>query len=153
MNLTFIEGKKLHAFSCLALRLALAASFLSAVADRFGLWGPPGFSGVAWGDFANFLEYTAILNPWAPKVGVTALGWSATSLEVILGLFLIAGFQVRYTALASAALLLTFASAMAVFGGLKGPLDYSVFTASAAALLLALQDDVSPITEESSGSH
>jgi hypothetical protein len=32
-------------------RLPLAFSFLSAVADRFGLWGPFGTAGVAWGDF------------------------------------------------------------------------------------------------------
>jgi hypothetical protein len=39
-------------------RFALGASFLSAVADRFGLWGPYGAKNVARGDFAHFLEYT-----------------------------------------------------------------------------------------------
>ena len=39
-------------------RLALGASFLSAVADRFGLWGPYGAKNVSWGDFAHFVEYT-----------------------------------------------------------------------------------------------
>ena len=39
-------------------RLALKASFLSAVADRFGLWGPYGAKNVSWGNFAHFLEYT-----------------------------------------------------------------------------------------------
>jgi hypothetical protein len=33
------------------LRVALAFSFLSAVADRFGLWGQFGVDGVSWGDF------------------------------------------------------------------------------------------------------
>ena len=42
------------------LRLALAVSFLSAVADRFGLWGQFG-SGAAWGDFERFTAYTAQL--------------------------------------------------------------------------------------------
>src|SRR5689334_17930898 len=42
------------------LRVALAFSFLSAVADRFGLWGQFG-SGVAWGDFERFTAYTAQL--------------------------------------------------------------------------------------------
>ncbi len=37
---------------------ALAAGFLSAVADRFGLWGPTGTPGVAWGGFDPFLVYT-----------------------------------------------------------------------------------------------
>ena len=31
-------------------RLALGGTFLAAVADRFGLWGPPGTHNVAWGD-------------------------------------------------------------------------------------------------------
>src|SRR5260370_42004274 len=39
-------------------RFALGASFLSAVADRFGLWGPHGAKNVSWGDFAHFVEYT-----------------------------------------------------------------------------------------------
>ena len=39
-------------------RLALGASFLSAVADRFGLWGPYGAKNVSWGTFAHFVEYT-----------------------------------------------------------------------------------------------
>jgi hypothetical protein len=39
-------------------RFALGASFLSAVADRFGLWGPYGAKNVSWGNFAHFVEYT-----------------------------------------------------------------------------------------------
>src|SRR5262244_2402672 len=34
-------------------RFALGASFLSAVADRFGLWGPYGAKNVSWGNFAH----------------------------------------------------------------------------------------------------
>ena len=33
------------AVAAIFLRFALAAGFLSAVADRFGLWGPPGTPG------------------------------------------------------------------------------------------------------------
>lgn len=40
------------------------------------------------------------------------------------------------SALVSGVLLVLFGLAMAVFTGMKGPLDYSVFAASAAALLL-----------------
>ena len=35
-------------------RFALGASFLSAVADRFGLWGPYGAKNVSWGEFRSF---------------------------------------------------------------------------------------------------
>src|SRR5262249_55933383 len=44
------------------LRVGLAAAFLSAVADRFGLWGQPGSRGVSWGDMAHFYDYTAEVN-------------------------------------------------------------------------------------------
>jgi len=35
-------------------RLALGTSFMSAAADRFGLWGPYGAKNVSWGDFTHF---------------------------------------------------------------------------------------------------
>jgi hypothetical protein len=40
------------------MRFALGASFLSAVADRFGLWGAYVQPHVAWGDFSRFTAYT-----------------------------------------------------------------------------------------------
>ena len=54
------------AVAAIFLRLALAAGFLSAVADRFGLWGPPGTPGVAWGGFDRFLAYTGKLLWYLP---------------------------------------------------------------------------------------
>ena len=53
-------------FSSVFLRYALALSFLSAVADRFGLWGSFGQPNVAWGSFSRFLEYTRRLNWYLP---------------------------------------------------------------------------------------
>ena len=53
--------KRLSNAAPVAMRMALAAGFLSAVADRFGLWGPIGTPGVSWGGFAKFLDYTATL--------------------------------------------------------------------------------------------
>src|ERR1700760_4793934 len=44
------------------LRILIALAFLEAVADRFGLLGPPGSAGVAWGNFARFIEYTGVVN-------------------------------------------------------------------------------------------
>lgn len=52
--------------SSLFLRLALAASFLSAVADRFGIWGAYGNAHVAWGNFARFINYTHVLTSAFP---------------------------------------------------------------------------------------
>lgn len=118
------------------LRLALAAAFLSAVADRLGWWGPPGASGVAWGDWASFERYVARLLDFVPRGLLTAVAVAATAAEVVLAILLVAGVHPRWTAFASAALLGSFALAMTVELGVKAPLDASVFTAAAAALVL-----------------
>lgn len=123
------------------LRYSLAASYLSAVADRFGVWGQAGDSGVVWGNFNSFLEYTQYLNPWAPVALANVLGYIATILEIILPLLLIIGFKVRYASFASFLLLMLFALSMTLFSGIKGALDYSVFTAAAASFLLFVHCD------------
>lgn len=119
----------------LFLRLALGVAFLSAVADRFGLW-PAAVS--AWGHFDAFLAYTATLAPWAPASLLPALGWAVTIIEMVLGIWLILGFKTKLTAQLSGLLILSFGLSMAITSGIKGPLDYSVFSASAAALGLSL---------------
>ena len=119
-------------------RLALGITFLSAVADRFGLWGKFGTPHVAWGNFARFTAYTARLNWFLPAASIPALAWVATALEVILGIALIFGIYLRYAAMATGILLLLFGLAMVFGTGPKSPLDASVFSASAAAFLLAL---------------
>jgi hypothetical protein len=63
-------------------RITLAAAFLSAVADRFGLWGPPGAMNVAWGGWSPFLDYVAMINPLVPDAFIPALGWIATAAEI-----------------------------------------------------------------------
>lgn len=125
------------------LRLSLAASFLSAVADRFGLWGPPGAPAVAWGSWEGFVEYVALLNGFAPQPLIPALAWAATVLETMLAVALLMGWKLRLAALASGILLFGFALAMAIAIGVKAPLDYSVFSAAGGAFLLAA---VSPST-------
>ncbi len=119
------------------LRLSLGASFLSAVADRLGYWGAPGRPHVAWGDFATFVAYTAKLNWFLPASTAVFLAWAATVAEIALGMTLVLGVFARPTAYLSSALLLLFAVEMTLSVGPKAPLDYSVFTAFAAALLLA----------------
>ena len=118
------------------LRLTLAVGFLSAVADRFGLWGKPGTSGVAWGDWSHFLTYTGKLNWFLPASLIPIVGAIATLGETALALLLLLDAWPRYTALASGALLLLFALAMTFASGIKAPLDYSVYTGAAAAFYL-----------------
>jgi uncharacterized membrane protein YphA (DoxX/SURF4 family) len=118
-------------------RIAIGAAFLSAVAGRFGLWS----GHVRWENFERFIQRTAELNGYAPAPLVPILAWSATLLETTFGVALILGIAVRWVALGSAVLLAWFATAMVVYTGVKPPLDYSVFSASAGALLLALAED------------
>ena len=118
-------------------RIAIAMSFLSAVADRFGWWTPVlGSENVVWGNMGNFIAYTGVLVPWISKQVLPLLAWSVTIAEVVLGVLLIVGYQKRIVALLSGLLLLTFAFSMMFFSSIKAPLDYSVFTASACSFLL-----------------
>ena len=119
------------------LRLALGIGFLSAVADRFGWWGPPGTPNVAWGNFGNYLAYTVKLNPWFPRGWIPAIGWAATVCEVCFGLMLIIGYRTRLAAILSGLLTLAFAIGMVSGSGLQAPLNYSVFVVSAGAFLLS----------------
>lgn len=122
----------------LVLRVVLGITMLSAVADRFGLWGAPGEPGVAWGNWENFIAYTQTLNSFASKSVAGILGALATFFEVVFGITLIIGFKTRISALGTSALLLLFAIAMATSSTIKAPFDYSVLTSSAAALLLSV---------------
>lgn len=88
-----------------------------------------------------FEQYTAEVNAFMPRPTIPFLAWAATAAELGLGALLVLGVWRRPVALASAALLLIFGLAMALSLGIKSPLDYSVFSASAAALLLATGDD------------
>ena len=124
-------------FAAIFLRLALAAGFLAAVTDRFGLWGPPGTTNVAWGDFGHFLNYAAILNPELPASWIPAVGVGVTIAESILTIALLIGFRTRTVALLSGLMLLAFAAGMTIGTGIKSALNASVFSASAGAFVLA----------------
>ena len=93
-------------------RFALGASFLSAVADRFGLWGPHGAKNVSWGDFAHFVEYTGAVMSLFPSSLTVSFAWAATVAETLFGILLIAGFKIRMTSVLSGLLLLSFAIGM-----------------------------------------
>ena len=125
------------------LRLSLAVAFLSAVADRFGFWGSPGDPNVAWGEWGAFVDYVAVLNPLIPKLLISPLAWVATMLEAGFAIGLIIGWKIRWMALGSGVLLLFFGLAMSLSTGIKSPLDYSVFTAAAAAFALWIISETS----------
>jgi putative oxidoreductase len=120
------------------LRTALGAAFLSGIADRFGLYRG---GNVGYGNFDGFMRYTAQVNSFMPAFTIPFLACAATLAEFGLGLALIIGVWPRWVALGSAVLLALFGAAMAISFGIKSPLDYSVFSASAGALVLALYQD------------
>jgi putative oxidoreductase len=130
-----VRTLKLERLGILYARFALGAAFLSGIADRFGLYTG---RNVGYGDFAGFEAYTAKVNSFMPASTIPFLAWAATAAEFTLGVALILGIWPRWVALASALLLILFGTAMAISFGIKSPLDYSVFSASAAAVLLAL---------------
>jgi uncharacterized membrane protein YphA (DoxX/SURF4 family) len=118
----------------LFLRLAISSAFLSAVADRFGGWNK---EISVWGNWDSFLAYTQLINPWIPSVAIPTIGTIATAAEIIFALFLILGFKTELFAKLSGFLLLLFALSMTFSTGIKSALDFSVFSASAAAFALS----------------
>jgi putative oxidoreductase len=125
-------------------RLALGAAFLSGIADRFG-W----YTGrnVGYGNFAGFVSYTAKVNSFMPAFSIPFLAWAATVAELSLGVLLVLGLWPRWVALGSALLLALFGVAMAISFGIKSPMDYSVFSASAGAVLLGLWQGREAVTQ------
>ncbi|PQO26902.1 DoxX family protein [Blastopirellula marina] len=115
----------------------MAASYLSAVADRFGIWNRLGSDEVAWGNMESFLAYAQLLLWFLPTSIADIAGWTATVVEIGLAVFLLLGIAIRPAAFASGLLLLSFAASMTLATGPEGPLSYSVWTAAAASFLLA----------------
>ncbi|MGF2414688.1 DoxX protein [Ferruginibacter sp.] len=124
---------KITDISTLFLRLALASGFLSAVAARLNLWGKRVSVSEAW---TSFLNYTAEVNSFLPKNFIPTIAVLATIMETGLAILLLVGFKTSYASLGAGILLLLFALAMTYSYGIKEPLDYSVFAASAGAFLL-----------------
>ncbi|MBC9798069.1 DoxX family protein [Sinomicrobium weinanense] len=127
----FTEEKIIEWF----LRIAISAGFLSAVADRFGLWDE---AHTVWGNWDNFIAYTQTLNPWFPTPMISFTGGLATALEIVFGIALLTPFKTSLIAKGAGGLLLLFALSMTFSDSIKAPLDYSVFCASAAAFALSL---------------
>ncbi len=119
----------------LFLRVAISFSFLSAVADRFGLWSE---KYTVWGKWNNFVAYTRLINPWFPYRTIELLAALATGAEILFAIALLAGYKTTVFAKLSGLLLLIFGLSMTFSTGIKGALDYSVFSASAGAFALGM---------------
>lgn len=125
------------AWAQLYVRLALGITYLVPGLDRLGAWGPPGASQVSWGDWSHFSAYAHQVMFFLPNGLAEVLAIIATICEIVFGVLLLVGLFTRWVAIGSGLLLLFFALSMAVAFGITSPLNYSVFTASAASFLLA----------------
>jgi putative oxidoreductase len=141
-----LQRRRPNDWAFLYARVTLDIAFLSGIADRFGLWRG---RNVGYGNFDGFIRYTAKVNSFMPESSIPFLAWAATIAELVLGILLLIGVWLRWTAFASALLLILFGTAMAISFGLKSPLDYSVFSASAAAILLAFNESRSSSKQSS----
>lgn len=115
----------------------LGLDFAGAVADRFGMFGPPGTDGVSWGSWPAFLGYTARLLPGLDAGLVAAAAVAATGLEITLAALLISGWQRRWVGKASAGLLLVYLVAMAAALGIDAVATYAMPTLIGGALLVS----------------
>ena len=120
------------------LRLIIALSFLLPVADRMGLLGGPGTPGVTWGDFAHFITYTGQVNAFMSPATIPTLAVLATIAEAALCLTMLLGIYTRASAIGSAALLFTYATAMTISG--LSQFEYGVYLMCAGSLALAAVD-------------
>ena len=119
------------------LRIALGMGFLVPVSDRLGFLGPIGTKNIEWGNWDNFIDYTATLMPFLDKPAANAMGGIATLAETVIGILLIIGLKTKLAAISSCLLTLTFALTMTVFLGIKAPINFAVFTTCTASLLLS----------------
>ncbi|MFE2997147.1 hypothetical protein ACFXG4_19295 [Nocardia sp. NPDC059246] len=131
-----ITGARIRAL-VIAARILLGALLLGSVADRFGLLGGPGTSGVSWGDYSAFVDYTRKLLPHPLAALAPAAAATATAAEFTLGVALPAGLGVRYAAATAAALLTAFGLAMATSVGVSDMLSYAVPVFATGAAVIA----------------
>ena len=121
----------------LLLRCALGITFLTPVFDRLGILGQAGTGNIEWGNWENFINYTTTLMPIFDRPVVNIMGAIATVSELMIGISLIIGFKTKYAAIGACLITLTFIVFMTLSVGIQKPINYGVFTASAAGLLLS----------------
>jgi len=119
------------------LRLALGIGFIIPVIDRLGFLGVSGSTGVTWGDWKHFIDYTQTLVPFTGRSIANIIGGFATLSEFVLGILLIVGFRIKEAALGAGILTFSFGFCMAVFVGINAPFSYPVFIFTGGALVLS----------------
>lgn len=134
------------------IRALMASDFLLAVADRFGVLGPPGTPGVVSGDFAHFIDYTRSVASFAPESFGPILAVLATIAELTFATVLLLGIRLPLAAFGAALLLATYATSMTISLPPAEQFHYNVFVLSAGMLTLATLNR-SPLTKDGALSH
>ena len=133
----FGDQNRAERWCVIVLRLMLGVAFLNGIASRFRLYG----KNVGYGNYANYVKYAGEVNSFMPAWAIPFLANAATVAEFGFGLLLVLGWLTRWAAYGSALLLAMFGTAMAISFGLVSPLDYSVFTGCAGALVVAMYEE------------
>lgn len=137
---TFTAFAALHrrwSWLSVVVRVLVAAEFLLAVGDRFGIFGPHGAPGVSWGDFARFVEYTRSITTFLPAGLAPTLATLATVAEILLAAALLVGVRLQLAALGAALLLGIYGTSMMISLPAAEQFYYCVFVLSAGMLTLA----------------
>lgn len=121
-------------------RVGIAVTFLDSLADRFGALGPPGAPGVSWGDWANFVVYTRMVNGFLPASFAPTLALLATIAEIVLTAALLLGVQLRLAALGAGLLTLLYAVAMTVSLPIQQMFHFAVIVFATGGFALATLD-------------
>ena len=122
------------------LRIFIGIAFVSAICDRLGLFGGPGTPGVSWGNFENFVSYTAQVNSFLPGRIIPALAVIESFIEGGLGFAMLLGLAVRPVSIASTALLSALGVAMTVSLGVSSQFSFAVFVLAAGAFVIVNVD-------------
>lgn len=119
------------------LAVLVGLELLASVGDRFGLLGGPGESGVSWGTWPAFVDYTGLLLPGFAGGAAEPAAVVATGAELILGGLLVAGPWWRWVGKFTAGMLFCYLLAMAATVGIGEVARYGVAIQIGAALIIS----------------
>lgn len=122
-----------------AVRVWIAVDFAYSIADRFGVLGPYGSSGVSWGNWKNFVTYTHVLNGLLPIAAAPFLAVAATFYEAVLAVTLALGIYRRFFLIATSALTAIYVVTMTFTGGFVSQFEFAVLLMCTGSLFLAVR--------------
>lgn len=120
-----------------ALRTILAVDFAHSILDRFGILGPYGAPGIAWGNWKNFVYYTHILSGLFPAATAPFFAIAATVLEVFLVVMLPLNLLTVLSCIVAGTLTAIYVITMSFTTGFASQFDYAVLLMACGCFFLA----------------